>query len=291
MPVQRTIWLIVAVVLLIVTIVIGYKLHIGSEWPSLWAVVLGLAVVVTLIVVTSSYAEFLNYFVFALCGGTLGWVIGILASPSTAQEERIFGEYKTAITAFVSGFAVTKLNDIWKLLTDDKENKPPLLLQMPVLSRMLLFAGMFFLLVAQQYNVRQSRVGNVIVSPVVAPKSALAGQTLATVEVRPGATITLKGAAEAPDMDVDWSISPDTGFAKTVSFDSGNTASAPVTADAKTTSPDAIVAKVTVPDAVTLSAAGVKDGDKIQAVATSRWNHAKTASLDIIVRLDKPAEK
>jgi hypothetical protein len=263
---QRATWLIIAFILLLVTLFFGYKLHGGDVWPSIWAIVLGLAVVVTLVVVSRGYEEFLNYFVFALCGGTLGWVIGILASPSTAEEERIFGEYKTAIMAFISGYAVTKLNDLWKLLTDHKDNERPLILQVTVLSRLLLFFGMFFLLVAQQYNVRQSQAGGVIVSASVAPASALAAQTKATLAVLPGAAITLKGAAEAPDMEVDWSVPADSSFSKAATFDSATKI-------------------VAVPDAATLAAAGVKDGDQLKAVATSRWNHAKTASLDIIVHM------
>jgi hypothetical protein len=264
---KRNMGLIATFILLLATLFWGYKLHGGDVWPSIWAVVLGLAVVVTLVVVSSSYEEFLNYFVFALCGGTLGWVIGIIASPSTAEEERVFGEYKTAIMAFVSGFAVTKLNDLWKLLTDDKDKKP-LILQTPVLSRLLLFFGMFFLLVAQQYNMRQSHTGGVIVSAAVTPSGALAGQTKAELAVRPGAVITLKGAAEAPDMDVDWSVNGGSPFSKAVGFDN---------------------AKITVPDAATLASAGVKDGDELKATATSRWNHAKAASFAIVVRLDKTA--
>jgi hypothetical protein len=252
----RTGWIIAAISILAFTLFIGFRLHGGQLWPSIWAIALGVVLVIALLAVSRSNEEFLNYFAFALCGGTLGWVIGILASPSTAQEERIFGEYKTAITAFISGFAVTKLNDLWKLLTSDT---PPLILRTPVLSRLLIFFGTFFLLVAQQYNVRQSSAGAVIVAASVSPVGALAGQTLGTLSVRPGATVTLKGFAAAPDTDVEWTINTDSAFAKAVSF----------------TSPT-IAVPAALPD-------GVKDGDKLQAIATSHWNRAKTASLDVVL--------
>jgi hypothetical protein len=254
----RTVWIIVAIAILALTLFIGFRLHGGQLWPSIWAIALGVVLVIALLAVSRSNEEFLNYFAFALCGGTLGWVIGILASPSTAQEERIFGEYKTAIMAFISGFAVTKLSDLWKMLT---AGTPPMIFQATVLNRLLIFFGTFFLLVAQQYNVRQNSVGGVTVSASVSPAAALAGQTLGTVSVRPGATLTLKGFAAAPDMDVEWTINTDSTFAKAVSF----------------TSPT-IGVPATLPD-------GVKDGDKLQAIATSHWNRAKTASLDVVLAM------
>ena len=263
---SRIVWIVIVVVVVIAAIAAGIaggpKLHIiGSAlWPSLWTIVLGVAVVAILIKTSGSWAAFLNYFLFALCGGTLGWIVGILASPATAQEERVFGDYKTAIVGFLSGFALTKVNDLWKLLSS---GTPPLLLNPAVLNRLLLFSGMFLLLVAQQYNVRQSAEGAVIVSASVAPATSLVAQTQGTISVKPGAKVTLKGAAAFQDMDVDWSLTQDgSAFSKAVTLDKD---------------------VLTIPDAGDPALKDVKNGDKVSLVATSRWNRSKTGTLEVIL--------
>ncbi len=263
-------WIAAAVVLVLLALGIGYfassRLHVigGALWPSLWAIVIAVVVIAVLAKAAGSWLDFLNYFLFALCGGALGWVTGILASPATADEQRVFGEYKTAIVGFVSGFAVTKINDIWRIVTT---GTPPLLFSPPVLNRLLLFAGMFLLLVAQQYNLRQSSAGQVIVSASVQPPSALVDQTASTISVRPGAKITLKGAAVAyQDIDVDWSVKHDgSAFAEAVTLDR-NVLAIPNSGDAKLT--------------------GVKSGDTLSLIATSQWNRSKTATLQVILIVD-----
>ena len=265
---SRILWIVIVIAVVIAAIAVGLgagtKLHlIGSAlWPSLWTIVLGVAVVAILIKTSDSWASFLNYFLFALCGGTLGWIVGILASPATAQEERVFGDYKTAIVGFLSGFALTKINDLWKVVTS---GTPPLLLNPAVLNRLLLFSGMFLLLVAQQYNVRQSAEGAVIVSASVAPASALVNQTQGTISVKPGAKVTLKGAAAFQEMDVDWSLTQDeSAFSKAVTLDKD---------------------VLTIPEAGNPALQDVKQGDKLSLVATSRWNRSKTSTLQVILML------
>jgi hypothetical protein len=252
---------VVAVLVITVFVFFGDKLITkAEEWASTWTVVLSLAVIIVLIVASKDYAEFLNYFVIALCGGALGWVIGILASPSTAEEAQTFGEYKTAIVGFLSGFALSKMNDFWNML---KAGNPPMLLSPGVLNRVLLFFGVMAMLIAQQYNVRQAGIGQVIVAAAVAPADLEVAHTMGTVTVRPGAKLTLKGAASFPEMDVDWRRGSDnTDFAKAVQFKDG---------------------VVTVPDATAL--AKVKSGDKTSFIAASRWNKSRTGTL--IVILDK----
>jgi len=265
---SRIVWIVIVVAVVIAAIAAGLgastKLHlIGSAlWPSLWTIVLGVAVIAILIKTSGSWAAFLNYFLFALCGGTLGWIVGILASPANAQEERVFGDYKTAIVGFLSGFALTKINDLWKVVTS---GTPPLLLNPEVLNRLLLFSGMFLLLVAQQYNVRQSAEGAVIVSASVAPPSALVNQTQGTISVKPGAKLTLKGAAAYQEMDVDWSLTDD-----------GSALSKAVTLDKDV---------LTIPQAGDPLLKDVKKGDTVTLVATSRWNRSKTSKLEVILML------
>jgi hypothetical protein len=259
---SRILWIVIVIAVVIAAIAVGLgagtRLHLlgNALWPSLWTVVLGVAVVAILIKTSGSWETFLNYFLFALCGGTLGWIVGILASPATAQEERVFGDYKTAIVGFLSGFALTKINDLWKVVTS---GTPPLLLNPAVLNRLLLFCGMFLLLVAQQYNVRQSAAGAVIVSASVEPASALVNQTQGTISVKPGSKVTLKGAAAFQEMDIDWSLTQDgSAFSKAVTLDKD---------------------VLTIPDALN----DVKQGDKVTLVATSRWNRSKTSAIEVIL--------
>jgi hypothetical protein len=265
---SRILWIVIVVVVVIAAIAAGLgagaKLHLigNALWPSLWTIVLGVTVVAILIKTSGSWATFLNYFLFALCGGTLGWIVGILASPASAQEERVFGDYKTAIVGFLSGFALTKINDLWKVVSS---GSPPLLLNPAVLNRLLLFSGMFLLLVAQQYNVRQSEAGTVIVSASVEPSNALVNQTQGTISVKPGAKVTLKGAAAFQEMDVDWSLTQDgSAFSKAVTLDKD---------------------VLTIPEAGDPSLKDVKNGDKVSLVATSRWNRSKTSMLEVILML------
>jgi hypothetical protein len=263
---SRIAWIVIVIVVVIAAIATGLgagaKLHlIGSAlWPSLWTVVLCVAVIAILIKTAGSWATFLNYFLFALCGGTLGWIVGILASPATADEARVFGEYKTAIVGFLSGFAISKINDLWKMLSS---GTPPLLLNPAVLNRLLLFSGMFLLLVAQQYNVRQSAAGAVIVSASVEPANALVDRTLGTISVKPAAKVILKGAAAFEEMDVDWSLTQDgSAFSKAVTLDKD---------------------VLTIPGVGDPALKDVKKGDTVALVATSRWNRSKTGTLQVIL--------
>jgi hypothetical protein len=236
----------------------------GDIWSSLWTVVLGVSIALTMLAASQSNESFLNLLLFAVCGGAVGWVVGIMATPATADEERIFGEYKTAIVGFLSGFAVSKFNDVWRILT---EGTTPRLLSRNVLTRLLLFWSLFFLLVAQQYNVRRSAAGRILVSTFVEPASAMVQQTLGTVTVRPGATVTLKGAAAYPNMEVDWSLVQDTALAKASTLTDST---------------------LTVPEVSKL--ADVKNGEAASVIATSRWNHSTRETLRIMLVKEPPTE-
>ena len=262
----RTYWTLLGLAAAFVALVLAYMnraalLEKAEAWPSLWTVALSLALIVTLMVTSKDYADFLNYFIIALCGGALGWVVGILASPMTAEEAQTFGEYKTAIVGFLSGFAASKINDLWNML---KEGNPPRLLTPGVLNRVLIFFGVMALLIAQQYNVRQSGVGRLIVSAASDPPAAIVSRTAVSVTVKPGfKTLTLNGAASYPDMDVEWSKGPATSeFAKVLTL-AGNV--------------------VAVAENSTLDNA--KTGDQATFIATSKYNKERTQTLTI--KLDK----
>lgn len=52
-------------------------------------------------------------------GGLLGWLVGIILSPY-AGEEKEFSKLATGISGFVSGYALTKVDEIWKMFMDQK---------------------------------------------------------------------------------------------------------------------------------------------------------------------------
>jgi len=51
---------------------------------------------------------------FCLFGGASGWFAGILISPKTQIQKEEFGSYGKAISAFLSGFVVAKLDRVFE---------------------------------------------------------------------------------------------------------------------------------------------------------------------------------
>jgi hypothetical protein len=239
---------------------LAYGTH--EFWPAGWAVLFGLAIVVTLIVASDNAKEFLSYFVFAFAGGTIGWIVGILASPSTTEEAKIFGEYKTAIVGFLSGFAASKISSLWDLLIKSSDNAAPKIFERAYVTRLLLFVGTFFLLAAQQYVVRQAASGQIWTSEKVQPASKLVSQTADALTVRPGASVTFSGAVNYPDINVDWSVAE----------------AAPKLMDMLKVS-DGVLP---IPDESAL--AGLNQQEPIIVRATSRWNRSKSSEVKVIVQ-------
>ena len=73
-------------------------------------------------------------------GGVTGWFVGILISPSSAGQKQMFSEYGKAISAFLSGFVLAKLDRIFEQsMPGDQSGQHSDLL----LLRMLLFSTTF----------------------------------------------------------------------------------------------------------------------------------------------------
>jgi len=49
--------------------------------------------------------------IIIIAGYTIGWFTGILASPYGLSEENRFSEYKKAISAFVGGYILSKIDN------------------------------------------------------------------------------------------------------------------------------------------------------------------------------------
>jgi hypothetical protein len=73
-------------------------------------------------------------------GGIVGWSVGVLLSPMTPSQKHAFAGYGKALSAFVSGFIVAKLEVLLKPFggTIDVHN-------VVFIGRVLLFGTTFFL--------------------------------------------------------------------------------------------------------------------------------------------------
>jgi len=73
-------------------------------------------------------------------GGLVGWSVGVLLSPVTKSQKDAFAGYGKALSAFVSGFVIAKLEVLLKSFggTPDLHNAV-------LISRLLLFGTTFFL--------------------------------------------------------------------------------------------------------------------------------------------------
>ena len=74
-----------------------------------------------------------------LFGGLLGWVTGILATPVDRAERKLFSTYVAAISTFLSGFVVAKLDRLFE------EGLAQNAFTQLVFQRLLLFASAFLL--------------------------------------------------------------------------------------------------------------------------------------------------
>lgn len=114
----------------------NYKLFfsIGS------ALILGIpAVVICFFIGTDRQAYCLNIMVL-IVALLLGWVVGILATPYTSTEKKVFTTYTKAISAFISGFAVAKADKAIEHFFD-----PQTLSDSVTLFRLALFVAGFLL--------------------------------------------------------------------------------------------------------------------------------------------------
>jgi len=101
---------------------------------------LGVAVLITCLVIASlmrPHGEWWLNVSLCLFGMAAGWTIGVLLSPMTATEETKFTGYGKALSAFVTGFVVAKLELVLKSF-DFTQTDPEVML-----GRILLFATTF----------------------------------------------------------------------------------------------------------------------------------------------------
>jgi hypothetical protein len=86
-------------------------------------------------------------------GWSLGWLVGFLLSPSTSQEIKKFSQAASTISAFLTGFALAKLEPS---LTPLFENGK--LINEPIYGiRLLIFMICFAIAAINMYVYRESR--------------------------------------------------------------------------------------------------------------------------------------
>ncbi|UWU68222.1 hypothetical protein [Bradyrhizobium sp. NC92] len=75
-----------------------------------------------------------------VAGGLIGWVVGILMTPQSPGEKSNFSDYGTAISTFVTGYLVAKIDRIFDLSIKDRADINELLI-----GRVLMFVSAFIL--------------------------------------------------------------------------------------------------------------------------------------------------
>jgi threonine/homoserine/homoserine lactone efflux protein len=125
---------------------IPWKATLGlMSAPILWAILS-----ITVWKMLPSWKEFAFTFVIGICGAALGWLVGLLASPYTKDEESRFTAMSKAISVFFSGYAVAKLEPIVGWLTSPDRLASNHLL----VARILVFVAVFSTAIIQMYVYR-----------------------------------------------------------------------------------------------------------------------------------------
>jgi hypothetical protein len=57
---------------------------------------------------------------FLLSGGSIGWILGIFITPTSADEKSNFSQYGKTITSFITGFLLAKIEKIFDLIVKER---------------------------------------------------------------------------------------------------------------------------------------------------------------------------
>ena len=78
--------------------------------------------------------------VILIAGGLVGWVIGMLITPVSPKDQAVFSEAGKALSTFVAGYLVAKIDRIFDIAMKQNENVNGLFV-----GRLLMFVSMFAL--------------------------------------------------------------------------------------------------------------------------------------------------
>lgn len=76
----------------------------------------------------------------AVTGGLIGWIVGMLMTPVTGMEQIRFPEYGTALSTFVTGYLVAKIDRLFELAVNKETG-----ITDELIGRLLMFASAFAL--------------------------------------------------------------------------------------------------------------------------------------------------
>lgn len=88
---------------------------------------------------------------YAVLGSSLGWCAGMLVAPYP-HEKTMFVQYSRAVSGFLSGFLVAKVDKVWELITDEKHRD--LLFDPVVQRRTSIGLTCFFIIGATVFKIR-----------------------------------------------------------------------------------------------------------------------------------------
>jgi hypothetical protein len=88
-----------------------------------------------------------------LASGLTGWILGVLVTPLPHEASR-FSEYGKTITAFVSGFLLSKLERLFGLVITQKSDVTDILISRLLLGAASLMLGVLFTFVWRSYVAR-----------------------------------------------------------------------------------------------------------------------------------------
>jgi xanthosine utilization system XapX-like protein len=78
--------------------------------------------------------------VILISGGLVGWVVGMLITPVSPKEQAVFSETGKALSTFVMGYLVAKIDRIFDVAMKKDDNVNALFV-----GRLLMFVSMFAL--------------------------------------------------------------------------------------------------------------------------------------------------
>jgi len=92
----------------------------------------------------------LNY-ALLFFGSLVGWVAGILATPDDPDQKRMFTAYAKAISLFVSGFIVAKVDRLFESATADGALPGPIVVGQLVIFGSAVLLGALFTFIGRKY--------------------------------------------------------------------------------------------------------------------------------------------
>jgi hypothetical protein len=86
-----------------------------------------------------------------LTSGVIGWIVGILITPTTRNERTQFSEYGKALSTFVTGFLLAKVDKVFELTVTKAGDVNEVLLGQLMLSASAFALGILLTFIWRKY--------------------------------------------------------------------------------------------------------------------------------------------